>query len=41
MAKENGISEATLRRAQEKLRIKPYKEGVAQEGQWFWKLPDE
>ena len=41
MAKENGISDATLRRAQEKLKIRPFKEGVACEGKWFWKLLDE
>ena len=41
MAKDNDISSSTLRRAQVKLGIKPYKEGLAQEGQWFWKLPNE
>ena len=41
MAKENGISEATLRRAQVKLKIRPYKEGSARDKKWFWKLSDE
>jgi RecA-family ATPase len=38
MANENHISNATLRRAKEKLRVKPYKEGMAERGKWIWKL---
>lgn len=39
MAKENRISESTLRRAKEKLKVKSYKEGMGKKGKWFWKLP--
>jgi len=41
MAKENGISKATLRRGQEKLKVKPNKEGSAKDKKWYWKLPDD
>lgn len=39
MAKANSVAEATLRRAKEKLKAISYKEGIAQNGKWFWKLP--
>lgn len=38
MANENHISNATLRRAKEKLGVKSYKEGMAEQGKWMWKL---
>lgn len=38
MANENHISHATLRRAKEKLGVKSYKEGMAEQGKWIWKL---
>lgn len=39
MAKDNHISDATLRRAKKRLNVQSYKEGIRQEGKWFWKLP--
>ena len=40
MAKENGISEASLRRAKEKLSVYSYKDGYGAEGKWLWRLRD-
>jgi len=41
MARENNISDATLRRSQQKLKIKPYKEGSAKNKKWFWRLSND
>jgi AAA domain-containing protein len=43
-AREAGISPRTLRRAREKLGIKPYRkaetgEGLGSDGRWYWALP--
>lgn len=39
MAKANNIAEKTLRRAKERLGVQSFKEGMAQEGKWYWRLP--
>jgi len=41
MARENHISDATLRRAKDRLGGESYKEGIAQDGRWLWRLPRE
>lgn len=38
MAKDNQISEATLKRAKDKLDVEVYKEGQAKDKKWFWRL---
>src|SRR5262249_22565288 len=40
-AAQNGISKATLRRAQRDLGIKPRKERGKVDGDWFWELPPQ
>jgi hypothetical protein len=40
MAEENRISEATLRRAKEKLGVDSCKTGAANKGKWLWFLPN-
>lgn len=39
MAKANNIAEKTLRRAKERIGVQSFKEGMAQEGKWYWRLP--
>lgn len=40
MAKENHISDATVRRAKQKLGVESYREGLSKDKKWFWRLPD-
>jgi len=39
LAKSDGISAMTLRRAREQLKIEPYKEKGVKNGKWLWELP--
>lgn len=39
MAEDNHITDATLRRAKEKLGVKSNKEGLSKDKKWFWSLP--
>jgi putative DNA primase/helicase len=39
-AEATGIAPATLRRAQQQLKVKAFKERGTKDGKWLWKLPD-